>query len=144
MALKITQKVTSRQLEILPKQLNRAEGVSATGRQLQSRATPTIPASVDPKVRSTVGTENLVKGRSIAPLISPDAQFEVNGFRLSEKVHEWGGYSVVFLDLHPVLDATFAGLNKWIFAASGGRWKIDQNRIHDYRRWIISIDGINQ
>ena len=141
MALKITQKVTSRQLEILPKQLNRAEGVSATGRQLQSQATPTIPASIDPKVRTV---ENLIKGRSIAPLVSPDPQFEVNGFRLSEKVHGWGGYSVVFLDLHPVLDAAFTGLNKWIFAASGGRWRIDQNRIHNYKRWIISIDGINQ
>jgi len=141
MALKITQRTTSRQFGIEPKQLNRAEGASATARQLQSRSTPTIPSPVNPKVISDL---NPLKGRSIAPLISPDRQFEVNGFRLSEKVHGWGGYSVVFLDLHPVLDALFRGLNKWAFGASSGRWRIDDNRISDYQRWQISIEGINQ
>lgn len=144
MALKVTQKTTSRQLEVQPKELVHVKSVSATGRELQSRVTPVIPADVNPKVRTSLDIDNPLKGRSIAPLVSPDAQFEVNGFRLSEKVHGWGGYSVVFLDLHPVLDATFRSLNKWLFGAASGRWRLDDNRISNSKRWIISIEGINQ
>lgn len=153
MALKVTQKVTSRQLDREPKELVHGKGVAETGRQLQSQVTPFIPAPVDTKVLVTSDTYHwtitrtdatVVKGRSVAPLISPAPQFEVNGFRLSEKVHGWGGYSVVFLDLHPVLDAAFRGLNKWIFGASSGRWRLDENRINNYKRWVISIEGINQ
>lgn len=135
MALKITQKTNSRQLGNEPKQLNRDKAVSATGREFQNRATPTIGEPVNPKVISDL---NPLLGRSIAPLVSPDAQFEVNGFRLSEKVHEWGGLSIVFLDLHPELSALFAGLNKWLFGSSS-RWASD-----GHSRWNVSIEGINQ
>lgn len=141
MALKITQKITSTQSGQEPKQLNRNKAVSATGREFQNRTTPTIGESINPKV---IGDLNPLKGRSIAPLISPDVQFEVNGFRLSEKVHGWGGMSVVFLNLHPELNALFAGLNKWLFGAASGRWRLDDNRISNSRRWNISIEGINQ
>jgi hypothetical protein len=65
---------------------------------------------------------------------------EVNGFRLTEKIHGWGGYNIVFLDLHPVLDAMFAGQKKWSASVvKSTKWTLSSTQ-----RWNISIEGINQ
>lgn len=135
MALKITQRTLSRQATQDPKQTARSKAISAPTRGLERRQTTYIPEPVD--YRSKTAPEQL-KGTSIAPLVTRIAPFEVNGFRLSETVHGWGGYSIAFLDTHPELQALFAGLNKWLFG-SGEKWRVSTSS-----RYILSIEGVIQ
>jgi hypothetical protein len=148
MALTITQKITSTQSGQEPKELRERKTASRQATNLQSQVTPTVPRSVDNKVSITSDTyrwaitrsdSDLIRGRSIAPLVSPSPRVEVNGFRLSEKVHGWGGTVVFFLNLFPDLCLLFSGITKWSAAAGRGRWE-ETGQVH----YAVFVEGTFQ